>query len=221
MSRLFLSITLLVLVSCAPPAPAPVPEVAPAQVVVTPVDTRPVIVAFGDSLSAGYGEENGKSFPDFLQQLLDQRGYRYRVANQGISGDTTTGGRARVGVALALKPAVVILELGGNDGLRGLALKQTRENLEAMATEFSQAGAKLLIAGITLPPNYGADYIRDFERIYSTTAKQHRAPLIPFLLSPAIAEPGAMQADGIHPTAKGNQLVAQLVFRYLEPLLKR
>jgi acyl-CoA thioesterase-1 len=186
-----------------------------------PVDTRPVIVAFGDSLSAGFGANTGQSYPDYLQKLLDSRGYKYRVVNQGISGDTTMGGRGRTQVALELKPAVVILELGGNDGLRGLPLRQTRENLDAIANEFTQAGTKLLIAGITLPPNYGSDYIRDFERMYQDTAAKYHAPRIPFLLETVIAMPGGMQGDGIHPTAKGNEKVAEYVFTYLEPLLKR
>lgn len=185
-----------------------------------PPDSRPVIVAFGDSLSAGYGADTGQSFPDYLQKILDRSGYQYRVVNQGISGDTTMGGRARTAVALELKPAIVILELGGNDGLRGLPLRQTRENLDIMAASFTKAGAKLLVAGVTLPPNYGADYIRDFERMYVETATKHGAARIPFLLEPVIALPGAMQADGIHPTAKGNELVAQYVFRHLEPLLR-
>ena len=204
-----------------PMTPAAAPAPVPAKAAEAKADERPVIVAFGDSLSAGYGANAGESYPDYLQKLLDARGYQYRVVNQGISGDTTTGGRFRTAAALELKPAVVILELGGNDGLRGLPLKQTRENLDLMAAEFTKAGAKLLIAGITLPPNYGSDYIRDFERIFSDVAVKYRAPRIPFLLETVIALPGAMQADGIHPTAKGNKLVAEFVFRYLEPLLRR
>lgn len=195
-----------------------VPEPAPP---VALVDPRPVIVAFGDSLSAGYGAENGQSYPDYLQKLIDKKGYKYRVVNQGISGDTTMGGRMRTAVAVELKPAIVILELGGNDGLRGLPLKQTAENLDFMATEFEKAGAKVLIAGITLPPNYGAPYIRDFEKMYTDMAAKHKAPRIPFLLETVIALPGTMQPDGIHPTAKGNELVAQFVFKYLEPMMTR
>ena len=185
------------------------------------LDKRPVIVAFGDSLSAGYGADAGQSYPDYLQKLLDEKGYKYRVVNQGISGDTTMGGRVRYAAAIELKPAIVILELGGNDGLRGLPLKQTRENMDLLAGEFTKAGAKLLIAGITLPPNYGSEYIHDFERMYTSSATKFHAPLIPFLLETVMALPGAMQGDGIHPTAKGNKLVAEYVFRYLEPMLRR
>ena len=222
---------LSILVACSQPEPSPVTAkavphavppapVAPNQQPVPQSDSRPVIIAFGDSLSAGYGAEIGQSFPDYLQKLLDRSGYQYRVVNQGISGDTTMGGRSRTSVAIELKPAIVILELGGNDGLRGLPIRQTGENLDAMADAFTKAGAKLLVAGITLPPNYGADYIRNFDRMYVETATKYGAARIPFLLEPVIALPGAMQADGIHPTAKGNELVAQLVFRYLEPLLR-
>ena len=221
------AIALILLNACSQPQPVTVtPKVAPTASPAPPVapdpqpDPRPVIVAFGDSLTAGYGADTGQSFPDYLQKILDRGGYQYRVVNQGISGDTTMGGRARTSVALELKPAIVILELGGNDGLRGLPLRQTRENLDAMAAAFTKAGAKLLVAGITLPPNYGADYIRDFERMYVATATKYGAARIPFLLEPVIALPGAMQADGIHPTGKGNELVAQLVFRHLEPLLR-
>jgi acyl-CoA thioesterase-1 len=220
--QLFCLATILLLAACTQPE---VPTAAPKAPVVAapaaPVDSRPVIVAFGDSLSAGYGANSGESYPDYLQQLLDRRGYRYRVVNQGISGDTTMGGRFRTAAALELKPEIVILELGGNDGLRGLPIKQTRENMETMVAEFTKAGAKVLIAGITLPPNYGADYIRDFERIFADTATKYRVPRIPFLLETVIAAPGAMQADGIHPTAKGNEQVAAYVLRYLEPMLRR
>lgn len=229
--RLLLALPLLVILSCtqpetpnrstSPSAASPVTATPTPTTAPPAVDPRPVIVAFGDSLSAGYGANSGESFPDFLQKLLDQKGYQYRVVNQGISGDTTTGGRFRIQAAVDLKPAIVILELGGNDGLRGLPLKQSKENLDLMAAAFTKAGAKLLIAGITLPPNYGAEYIREFERMYTATATKYRAPLIPFLLETVIALPGAMQADGIHPTAKGNKLVADYVFRSLEPLLRR
>ena len=183
-------------------------------------DTRPVIVAFGDSLTAGYGLANGESFPDSLQKLLDQRGLRYRVVNQGISGDTTSGGAARVKQALQLKPAVVILELGANDGLRGLPLTATRSNLAGMIDQFRKGGAKVLVAGITLPRNYGPDYIQGFDKIYRDLARDKRVPLIPFLLEGVATNPGLMQADGLHPTAEGARRVAATVMRYLQPLLK-
>jgi len=200
----------------APPESAqssPAPAAAPAP------DGRPVIVAFGDSLSAGHGADPGKSYPDFLQQELDRRGARYRVVNAGVSGDTTTDGLERVETVTALKPAIVILEFGGNDGLRGLPVATTRANLDAMIVALRKAGAKVVLAGMTLPPNYGPDYIRSFEAVYNDLAKQYGLALIPFLLRGVGGNPALMQRDGIHPTADGNRIVAQNVIKSLEPLL--
>src|SRR5665213_2745243 len=141
---------------------------APQAAVQTPPkeDTRKVLVVVGDSLSAGYGVPAGQSYPDDLQRKLDAQGYAWHVVNLGISGDTTAGGLARVSTRVALKPALVLLELGGNDGLRGLPLAMTRENLEQMIVAFQKEGARVVLAGMTLPPNYGPDYVRDFQAIY-------------------------------------------------------
>jgi acyl-CoA thioesterase-1 len=207
--RRFIAPTLFVMFCCG---------LWPAQV--QGADTRAVIVAFGDSLTAGHGLANGESFPDSLQKLLDQRGLRYRVVNQGISGDTTSGGAARVKQALQLKPAVVILELGANDGLRGLPLTATRSNLAAIIDQFRQAGAKVLLAGITLPRNYGPDYIQGFDKIYRDLAREKHVALIPFLLEGVATDRALMQADELHPTAEGARRVAATVMRYLQPLLK-
>ena len=183
-------------------------------------DTRPVIVAFGDSLTAGHGLEPGQSFPDDLQKLLDQRGRRYRVVNQGISGDTTGGGLDRVKQALELRPVVVILELGANDGLRGLPLTATRANLAQMIDEFRKGGAKVLLAGMTLPRNYGPDYVQGFEKVFRDLAREKRVATIPFLLEGVATDPRLMQADALHPTAEGARRVATTVLGYLQPLLK-
>src|SRR5579872_7215409 len=145
----------------------------PAQAAVQPhpkEDTKKVLVVFGDSLSAGYGVPPGQSYPDDLQRKLDAQGYAWHVVNLGISGDTTAGGVARMHTALTLKPAVVLLELGGNDGLRGLPLATTRDNLDQMIAAFLHAGARVVLAGMTLPPNYGPDYVRGFETIFSGLA---------------------------------------------------
>lgn len=182
-------------------------------------DNRPVIVAFGDSLTAGFGADPGQSYPDFLQKELDQRGARYRVANSGVSGDTTTDGLERVATVTALKPAIVILEFGGNDGLRGLPVSTTRANLDQIIMALRKAGAKIVLAGMTLPPNYGPDYIHSFEGVYRDLAKQYRLPLIPFLLQGVGGNPALMQRDGIHPTGEGNRIVAQNVIEALAPLL--
>ena len=192
--------------------PAPRPQAA---------DGRPVIVAFGDSLTAGFGADTGKSYPDFLQLELDRRGYRYRVVNAGISGETTTDAVARLSTVTALKPAVAIVEFGGNDGLRGLPVAATRTNLDQIVVELQQSGAAILLAGMTLPPNYGPDYIREFQRIYSGIATKDKVALIPFLLAGVAGTSRYMQQDGLHPTAEGNRLVAATVMQYLEPLLRR
>lgn len=180
-----------------------------------------MIVAFGDSLTAGFGADPGKSYPEFLQQELDRRGYHYRVVNAGISGETTTDALARLGTVTALKPAVVIVEFGGNDGLRGLPVATTRANLEQIVAGLKQSGATVLLAGMALPPNYGPDYIRDFERVYTDLAKKEKVALIPFLLAGVAGTTQYMQQDGLHPTAEGNRLVAATVRHYLEPLLRR
>jgi len=183
-------------------------------------DTRKTLVVFGDSLSAGYGLAPGQSYPDDLQRKLDAQGYAWRVVNLGISGDTTAGGVARLNTGVALKPAMVLLELGGNDGLRGLPLTMTRENLEQMIVAFQKVGARVVLAGMTLPPNYGPDYVRDFQGIYSSLAAKYKLPLIPFLLQDIITRDlRYFQRDGVHPTAEGAQIVSNTVLRTLKPLL--
>src|SRR5689334_16788024 len=182
---------------------------------------RKILVVFGDSLSAGYGLPAGKSFPDDMQRTLDKEGYAWQVKNLGISGDTTEGGVSRIQSAVRLKPAVVLLELGGNDGLRGLPLKVTRQNLETMIVAFQQAGAKVVLAGMTLPPNYGPDYINSFQNIYKDLAAKYKLKLIPFLLADIVTpDLRYLQRDGIHPTAEGAEIVAQTVLRTVKPLLK-
>ncbi len=184
-------------------------------------DTRAVIACFGDSLTAGHGVETGLSYPDYLQKLIDARGYAYRVVNLGISGDTTSGGLSRIKTAVAMKPAITILELGGNDGLRGVPLTATRSNLEKMIQALLAAKSKVVIAGMTLPPNYGPDYIGEFERIYVELATKYKLPRIRFLLEGVALDSALMQRDGIHANAKGNQKVAGNVMKTLEPLLKK
>lgn len=229
--RIFLLTLAVLLIGCGKPAapvaesePAPAPAPAPKVAAVKEVqkDDRPVIVAFGDSLSAGFGLDVGESYPDFLQKTLDEKGYKYRVVNQGVSGDTTSGGVQRIPQALAEKPEIVILELGGNDGLRGLPVSMSEANLDTLITAFKGAGAKVVLAGITLPKNYGPEYIRDFERMYVTLAAKHKIPRIGFLLEGVATDPKLMLQDQIHPTAEGSKIVANRnVFPVLAPLLRK
>lgn len=180
-----------------------------------------MIVCFGDSLTAGYGTDPGESYPDDLQRLLDAQGYRYRIGNQGISGDTTKDGLERIGHVLAEHPQIVVLEFGGNDGLRGLPLEQTRANLDAMVAQLKASGTQVALAGITLPPDYGHDYIAQFNAMYTSLARKYRVPLLPFLLQGVFGVPGDMQDDATHATAKGNQQVAINVERLIQPMLRR
>ena len=192
-------------------APAPPPAAA---------DARRAIVCFGDSITAGFGLDAGQSFPDLLQQDLDRRGLAYRVVNLGVSGDTTQDGLARVFMALAEKPAVVVLELGGNDGLRGIPLSITQANLARMIEQFQGAGARVVLAGMTLPPNYGPAFIPKFEALYKDLAAKYKLTLIPSLLEGVGAHDDLMQRDGIHPNAAGARHVETLVMKSLGPLLK-
>ena len=173
-----------------------------------PQDNRPLIVCFGDSLTAGYGTDSGQSYPDYLQADLDQLGYNYRVVNQGVSGNTTKDGVERLPEVLALNPAVVVIEFGGNDGLRGLPIADTRTNLDTIFQEIKDSGAKVVLAGITLPPDYGPDYIRQFNDTYTLLAAKYHVPMLPFLLNHVYGVPGLMQRDNTHATARGNQIVA-------------
>ena len=193
---------------------------APPPAIPQPSDFRKTLVIFGDSISAGFGLPAGQSFPDYLQKLLDAGGYQWHVVNLGISGDTTEGGVSRIDSATSLKPAIVLIELGGNDGLRGLPLASTRANLDQMISSFQQAGARVVLAGMTLPPNYGPDYVHQFEKIYKDLAAQHKLTFIPFLMADIVTKDlRYIQHDGIHPTAQGSEIIAGTVLRAVKPLL--
>jgi acyl-CoA thioesterase-1 len=185
----------------------------------TTARTRPVLICFGDSLTAGYGVQPTQAFPALLQRELDAKGLNYRVINAGLSGDTTAGGLDRLPQVLAAKPAVVLLELGANDGLRGVPISVTRTNLEKMIVAMKGAAISVALAGMTLPRNYGADFITQFERLYADLAKRHKIPLVRFELEPLAAR-GLLQQDGIHPTAEGYRVALPAIFKGLEPALK-
>jgi acyl-CoA thioesterase-1 len=184
-----------------------------------PNDNRPVIVAFGDSISAGFGVPPGRSYPDDLQRLLDKAGYRYRVVNLGVSGDTTTDALERVPSVLAVHPAIAILEFGGNDGLRGLPVAAARKNMEAVIEQLQKARIRILLAGMTLPRNYGPEYIQTFDQMYVDLAKKYQLARIPFVLDGVGGHTDLTQPDGIHPTEQGAVIVAGTVMKYLEPML--
>ena len=188
---------------------------------ITESDDRPIILAFGDSLTEGSGLPPGSGYPEMLQKELEEGGYEYRVINAGIGGDTTAGGVARLEMALALHPEIVILELGANDGLRGIPVASMQSNLDEMIVAFKKSGAHVVLAGMTLPRNFGPDYIHDFERVFPALAAKHRITLIPFFLEGAGGRPEMNLEDGIHPNEDGYRLVTANVLKYLEPLLKK
>ncbi len=183
-------------------------------------ESKPRIVAFGDSLTAGLGVKKDDAYPAQLQRRLEELGFRYQVINAGVSGDTTAGGLRRVGWVLSAKPEIVILELGANDGLRGLGLEQTKNNLDHIIQQLRQADVTVVLAGMKLPPNYGREYTEQFEAIYPALANRYRLPLIPFFLEGVAASSKLNQADGIHPTKEGYEIVVEQVLKVLTPVLQ-
>jgi acyl-CoA thioesterase-1 len=180
----------------------------------------PTIVVLGDSLSAAYGMRVEEGWVSLLQKRLTSQGYGYRVVNASVSGETTAGGLARLPRALELhRPSIVILELGGNDGLRGLSLEQMRQNLDTMIRRSKSAGAKVLLAGMRVPPNYGPTYTQKFYALYEDLARRHRVPLVPFLMQDVALDASLMQDDGIHPNARGQPVLLEAIWPVLKPLL--
>jgi acyl-CoA thioesterase-1 len=211
-------------IGCASKAPAPeenAPKLEAAKTPEPPADPRPVLVCFGDSITAGFGLEPGKTYPDVLQRLIDEGGFSYRVVNLGVSGDTTQGALDRVNTAVEVKPKITIVELGGNDGLRGIPLARSRDNLQQIVVRIKNAGSKVLLAGITLPPNYGREYIAGFEQMYVSVAKGSADSFMPFVLDGVWNKKGMMQEDQIHPTALGAEQMAKNIFKFLRPILEK
>ncbi|MBP6821756.1 MAG: arylesterase [Acidobacteria bacterium] len=188
----------------------------------TSADDLPAIVAFGDSLTAGYGLSDDQSYTTLLQRKLDENGYRYRLVNAGVSGDTSAGGARRIDWALQSgNVKVLILELGGNDGLRGLPVADLKRNLELIIQRAQSAGVTVILAGMEAPPNFGADYTRDFRQVFRDLAKQYKTPFIPFVLEGIGGNPKLNQPDGIHPNAEGEKVMTENVWRVLEPQLSQ
>ncbi len=195
-----------------PPAAAPAP--AP--------DTKRHILFFGNSLTAGLGVEPEQAFPALIGQKLDSAKLDYEAVNAGLSGETTADGRSRVGWVLRQPVAVFVLELGANDGLRGLSLAATRDNLQGIVDTVRRRspGAQIVLAGMQIPPNLGQAYAADFKQLYQEIADRNHLVLIPFLLAGVAGDPKLNQKDGIHPTPAGHRIVARTVWGVLQPLLK-
>jgi len=193
--------------------PAPAARPAPA-----PVPAAPLVVFLGDSLTAGLGLDENQAYPALLGQQLNQEGKAVRVVNAGVSGDTTAGGLSRLNWLLGQHPDVLVVGLGANDGLRGLPLTEIELNLREIVRRSQAAGARVLLLGMRIPPNYGP-YADQLAAIYPKLAKELNVPLVPFLLDKVGGIRSLNQEDGIHPTAKGQEIVAKNVLRYLERVL--
>lgn len=185
-------------------------------------DSAYTLMVFGDSLSAAYGIEESQGWVELLARKLDDEGYPYQVINGSVSGETTTGGLSRLPAMLdSYQPDLVILELGGNDGLRGLPLKAIRDNLVAMVELSREAGAEVMLTGIQIPPNYGPRYTAPFYQQYADIAAELKLPLVPFLIDGIPQQPELMQNDGIHPRAEAQGMILENVWPVLAPLLTR
>lgn len=183
---------------------------------------KPVILVLGDSLSAGYGVPVDATWVALLQRRLTGQGYGYRVVNASVSGETTGGARGRLPRALDVhKPAVVVLELGGNDGLRGLPLRQVRDNFEAMIAAARAAGARIVIVGMRMPPNYGAEYANQFHALFGELAARHKAPLVDFFLDGVALDDALMQPDGIHPNSAAQPRLLDNLWPALRQVIKK
>lgn len=222
-----------VLLSCGCASPDPQPAatgarsqpVAAAQPASKTTDEdadRPRIILLGDSLTAGLGLDLDRSFPALVQERLRAEGFDYTVVNAGVSGDTSAGGLRRLEWALGEgTPRVLIVALGGNDGLRGLPPSELEKNLATIIDEGKGRGLAVILAGMEAPPNYGPEYTREFRETYRTLARRFDVPLIPFLLQGVAGDPSLNQPDGIHPNERGARIVAENVWRVLQPVLEK
>ena len=181
--------------------------------------SEPVILAFGNSLTAGYAVSNAESYPSRLQKIIRDNGYPHQVINGGVSGDTTAGGLRRISWLMKQNPKFVILELGANDGLRGQPISEMESNLAKIIEICRSQHAQILLAGMQIPPNYGEEYTSDFKKVYPRLSKRYQIPLIPFFLEGVAGKRQLTQPDGLHPLAPGYVIVAQTVWNYLEPIL--
>lgn len=225
---LFLGLALgcAVFPACSAPASSDAPAAVPASAPATPPSApgpvksnRPEVVILGDSLTAGLGLSTELSFPALIQERIDAAGLPYGVVNAGVSGDTSAGGLRRLEWALQGTPRVLVVALGGNDGLRGLPPEALQKNVAAIIERGQQAGLSIILAGMEAPPNNGPDYTARFRQVYRDLARTYEVPLIPFLLEGVAGDPSLNQADGIHPNPEGARRVADTVWKALEPVL--
>lgn len=186
----------------------------------TPLD-RPRVVFLGDSLTAGYGLSKEQSVPSLVQKRLDAEGYNYEVVNHGVSGDTSAGGVSRLEWALSGDVRVLVLELGANDGLRGVPVESMKANLETIITGARKRGVRVLLTGMEAPPNHGPVYTAEFRQAYRDLAREHDVAFVPFYLEGVAGNPALNIADGIHPNVDGTAIVERTVWRQLEPLLEK
>jgi acyl-CoA thioesterase I len=198
-------------VSSAQPEPSPPPS--------RTEDSRPKIVFLGDSLTAGLGLVETQSYPGLLQEKIDAEGFRFEVVNAGVSGDTSAGGLRRLDWALEEDVRVLVLALGANDGLRGLSVKDMKQNLGQIIETARAKGVLVILAGMEAPPNYGPEYAASFRQAYRELALQYRVLFVPFLLDKVAGQPALNQPDGIHPNPQGAAIVADTVWSVLKPLL--
>jgi acyl-CoA thioesterase-1 len=182
---------------------------------------KPVILALGDSLTAGFGVKEEESYPSLLQLKIATAGFPHKVINAGVSGDTTAGGVRRIRWLMKHEPEIVILALGANDGLRGFSAAEIRRNLELMIGVCRKNNVRVLLAGMKALPNYGEDYMREFETVFYELAKKHNLDFLPFLLEGVAGEREHTQPDGLHPVASGYRIVSDLVWQRLEPMLRQ
>ena len=187
-----------------------------------PAAAAPVILVLGDSLASGYGLPTGKGWVSLLETRLAEKGYPHRIVNASVSGETTLGGRNRIPQALKEhRPSIVIVELGGNDGLRGLSLESSRSNLSEIIRASKAAGARVLLVGVRLPPNYGRAYTEKFQQLFKDVATRERVALAPFLMEGFAEDQAYFQPDGIHPAESAQPRMLDNVWPGLEPLLRR
>jgi acyl-CoA thioesterase-1 len=222
----FVCLVCLVLAACgrapADDRPAPAAAPAPAPPSAPPADDSglPKIVALGDSLTAGYGLLEQQAFPALLQAKLNADGYKWEVVNAGISGDTSASGLQRINWALGQHDVrILILELGANDGLRGLPVSEMKKNLAGIIEAARAKGVAVLLVGMEAPPNFGPEYTVSFRQAYRDLAREHKVAFLPFLLDRVAGEAALNQADGIHPNVAGTAIVAETVWRALRPLI--